>query len=122
MLHAEDVLVVNRFGSMVEGREELERVMAFLHGPGGPFHSVSFPPQQLLVSRILNSDMITRHAKWKSLTMGLGDQLAHGSQSPWLDMVSTYLLARNGRAWQIVQHDLHSVDPIDFPLKTKWNT
>jgi len=40
MLHADDVLVVNRFGSMVEGRRELEKVMGFLHGPGGPFHTV----------------------------------------------------------------------------------
>jgi ketosteroid isomerase-like protein len=122
MLHAEDVLVVNRFGSMVEGRAELEKVMAFLHGPEGPFHTVSFPRQELLVSRILSTNMTTLHAKWKNPTMGPGDQLAHGSQTPWVDLISTYLLARNGQTWQIVQHDLHSVDPIKFPFKTKWNT
>jgi hypothetical protein len=59
--------------------------------------------------------------------MGPGDQLAHGSQTPWIDMISTYLLARKessgtGQNWKIVQHDLHSVDPIKFPFKTKWNT
>jgi ketosteroid isomerase-like protein len=122
LLHAEDVLVVNRFGSMVEGRAELEKVMAFLHGPEGPFHTVSFPRQELLVSRILNPYMATLHAKWKNPTMGHGDQLAHGSQMQWVDLISTYLLVRNGQTWQIVQHDLHSVDLIKFPFKTKWNT
>jgi hypothetical protein len=127
MLHAEDVLVVNRFGSLVEGRAELEKVMAFLHGPEGPFHTVSFPRQEVLLSRMLNSDMATLHAGWKNPVMGPGDQLAHGSQTPWIDMISTYLLARKessgtGQNWKIVQHDLHSVDPIKFPFKTKWNT
>ena len=66
MLHAEDVLVVNRFGSMVEGRAELEQVMAFLHGPGGPFHAISFPAQELRTARKRGSDMATLHASWKS--------------------------------------------------------
>ena len=121
MLHTEDVLVVNRFGSMVEGRAELERVMAFLHGPGGPFHTVTFPRQELLISRILDTDMVTLHAKWKNPTMGPGDQLAHGSASPWVDLISTYLLTHKSGTWQIIQHDLHSVEPIKFPFKTKWN-
>lgn len=121
MLHAEDVLVINRFGSMVEGRAELEKVMAFLHGQGGPFRTVKFPRQEALVSRMLNSDMATLHARWKNPTMGPGDQLAHGSQTPWVDLISTYLLTRKSKSWQIVQHDLHSVDPIKFPFKTKWN-
>jgi uncharacterized protein (TIGR02246 family) len=121
MLHAEDVLVVNRFGSMLEGRVELEQAMGFLHGPGGPFHAVTFPRQQLIASRILNPNMATLHVKWKNPAMGPGDQLAHGSQTPWVDMLSTYLLGRNGKTWQLVQHDLHSVDPIKFPFKTKWN-
>jgi ketosteroid isomerase-like protein len=121
MLHTEDVLVVNRFGSMLEGRAELEQAMQFLHGPGGPFHTITFPRQELLVSRMLDTNMATLHAKWKNPAMGAGDQLAHGSQTPWVDMLSTYLLVRHGAAWQIVQHDLHSVEPIKFPFKTKWN-
>ena len=121
MLHAEDVLVVNRFGSMLEGRAELERAMQFLHGPGGPFHTVTFPRQELLVNRMLNSDMATLHASWKNPTMGPGDQLAHGSQTPWVDLLSTYLLTRRSETWRIAQHDLHSVDPIKFPFETKWN-
>ncbi len=121
MLHAEDVLVVNRFGSMLEGRAELKKAMQFLHGPGGPFHTVTFPRQKLLVSRLLNTDMATLHASWKNPTMGPGDHLSHGSQTPWIDLLSTYLLTRRGETWQIAQHDLHSVDPIKFPFKTKWN-
>ena len=121
MLHSEDVLVVNRFGSMLEGRAEVQTAMQFLHMPGGPFHTVTFPRQELLVSRMLNGNMATVHARWKNPTMGPGDQLAHVSQTPWVDMLSTYLLARQGETWQIVQHDLHSVDPIKFPFKTKWN-
>ncbi|MBB5061176.1 ketosteroid isomerase-like protein [Granulicella aggregans] len=121
MLHSADVLVVNRFGSMLEGRPELERAMQFLHAAGGPFHAVTFPRQELLVSRMLKTDMATLHARWKNPTMGPGDQLAHGNQTPWVDLLSTYLLARQGDTWQIVQHDLHSVDPIKFPFKTKWN-
>ena len=123
LLHAEDVLVINRFGSMLEGREELERAMVFLHGPGGPFHTISFPAQQLLVSRVLGSDMATLHASWKNPVMAAGDILANpGEQKPWINMISPYLLARRGGAWQIVQHDLHSVDPIKIPIKTKWNS
>ena len=121
MLHTEEVLIVNRFGSMPDGRAELEQAMQFLHGPGGPFHTVTFPRQELLVSRMLNSDMATLHASWKNPAMGPGDQLAHGSQSPLVDLLSTYLLTRHGETWQIAQHDLHSVDPIKFPFKTKWN-
>ena len=121
MLHTEDVLVVNRFGSMLEGRAELEKGMQFLHGPGGPFQTVAFPRQQILLARILNPNMATIHASWKNPTMGPGDQLAHGSQTPWVDLLSTYLLTRHGETWQIAQHDLHSVDPIKFPFKTKWN-
>jgi hypothetical protein len=71
---------------------------------------------------MLNTDMATLHAKWKNPTMGPGDQLAHGSQTNWVDLISTYLLVRNGQNWQIAQHDLHSIDPIKFPFKTKWNT
>ena len=123
MLHTEDVLVVNRFASMVEGRDELERVMAFLHGPGGPFHTVTFPWQKTLVNRMLGSDLATLHASWKNPAMGAGDQLANsGEPKPWVDMISTYLLARTAGSWKIVQHDLHSVDPIKFPIKTKWNS
>ncbi len=123
LLHAEDVLVVNRFGSMLEGREELERAMAFLHGPGGPFHAISFPAQRLLVSRMLGSDMATLHASWKTPVMATGDILANPrKQKPWVEMISTYLLARRSGGWQIVQHDLHSVDPIKIPIKTKWNS
>ena len=121
MLHSEDVLVVNRFGSMLEGRAELQTAMQFLHGPGGPFHTITFPRQEMLVSRMLNSNMATLHARWKNPTMAPGDQLAHDSQTPWVDMLSTYLLVRHGDTWQIVQHDLHSVDPIKFPFRTKWN-
>ena len=121
MLHSEDVLVVNRFGSMLEGRAEVQTAMQFLHGPGGPFHTVTFPSQELVISRMLNNDMATLHARWKNPTMGPGDQLAHGSQTPWVELLSTYLLARQGDTWQIIQHDLHSVDPIKFPFKTKWN-
>ena len=123
MLHTENVLIVNRFGSMLEGREELERAMAFLHGPGGPFHTIDFPAQKVLISRNLGSGMATLHASWKNPVMGAGDQLANpGEQKPWIDMVSTYLLVYRGGAWQIVQHDLHSVDPIKIPIKTKWNS
>ncbi len=121
VLHSEDVLVVNRFGSMLEGRSEVEMAMGFLHGPGGPFHTVTFPRQELLVSRMLNSNMATLHAKWKNPAMGPGDQLAHEGQTPWVDLLSTYVLARQGKSWQIVQHDLHSVDAIKFPFKTRWN-
>ena len=71
LLHTEDVLVVNRFGSMLDGRAELKQAMQFLHGPGGPFHAVTFPRQQLLLSRMLDTSMATLHAKWKNPTMGL---------------------------------------------------
>ncbi len=121
MLHTEDVLVVNRFGSLLEGRAELETAMTFLHGPGGPFHTLSFPRQELLLSRILNPGMATLHARWTNPAMGDGDRLAHSTQTPWVNLISTYLLTRNGQSWQILQHDLHSVDSIKFPFKTKWN-
>jgi hypothetical protein len=106
---------------MLEGRAEIEQAMQFLHGPGGPFHTIAFPRQQLLVGRILKPGMATLHARWKNPVMGPGDQLAHGSQTQWVDLLSTYLLDRQGGNWQIVQHDLHSIDPIKFPFKTKWN-
>ena len=48
MLHAEDVLVINRFGSMLEGRPELKQAMQFLDGLGGPFHTISSPASNCL--------------------------------------------------------------------------
>ena len=54
--------------------------------------------------------------------MATGDQLKNGGpQMLWVDMVATYLLVRDAGEWQLAQHDLHNVDPIQFPFPTKWN-
>ena len=54
--------------------------------------------------------------------MGTGDQLkSGGADMMWVDMIETYLLAHSAAGWQIAQHDLHNVDPIQFPFATKWN-
>ena len=123
MLHAERVVVVNRFGSMLEGRAEVETAMHFLHGPGGPFHDITFPRQRVVLSRLLGSDMAVIHTKWSNPTMGPEDQLArHDGPMRWVDMIATCLVTRSGPGWELVQHDLHSVDPTQFPFKTKWNS
>ncbi len=55
--------------------------------------------------------------------MGPGDQLANpGQQTQWVDLITTYLLRRQGQGWQLLQHDLHSVDSIKLPFPTKWNS
>ena len=122
MLHAEVVIVVNRYGSMLEGRAELEKALGFLHGPGGPFNTISFPPQKILTTRSLGATMAAIHTKWRNPEMGTGDQLRNGGpEMKWVDMIATYLLVRIAEAWQIKQHDLHNIDAIQFPFATKWN-
>lgn len=122
MLHAEDVVVVNRYGSMLEGREELEKALRFLHDPGGPFHTISFPRQKILTTRRFGASMAAIHTKWRNPEMGAGDQLKNSrADIPWVDMGATYLLVHIGKGWELAQHDLHNVDPIQFPFATKWN-
>lgn len=122
MLHTEDVIVINRYGSMLEGRVELGKALHFLHDPGGPFHDVSFPRQKILTSRSLGANMAAIHTKWRNPEMATGDQLkSSGANMRWVDMVATYLLVHGTGGWQLAQHDLHNVDPIQFPFATKWN-
>lgn len=121
-LHAEDVVVVNRYGSMLEGRAELEKALHFLHDPGGPFHTLTFPRQKILTTRSLEPNTFAVHTKWRNPPMQAGDQLKNGGvDTPWVDMIATYLLVYVSHRWQIIQHDLHNVDPIQFPFATKWN-
>ena len=107
---------------MLEGRKELEKALRFLHDPGGPFHTISFPRQKILTTRRFGANMAAIHTKWRNPEMGAGDQLKNGgTDMPWVDMVATYLLVHIAGGWQLAQHDLHNVDPIQFPFATKWN-
>ncbi|GJG89763.1 hypothetical protein tb265_49440 [Gemmatimonadetes bacterium T265] len=112
-LHTADAVTVNRFGTVVTGRDALEHALGFLHGARGPFHAVTCPPLHLLDVRRLAPDVLVLHARWQNPVMH-----PDGTIDPTTldDMIVSYTLRRSGTGWQAAEVDLHNVEPIDLPF------
>jgi ketosteroid isomerase-like protein len=113
LLHTSDANTVNRFGTLVRGREALEKALGFLHGAGGPFHDVAAPPLQLIDLRQIAPNVMILQASWKSPVMNPDGKLDLRKQN---DMIVSYTLLRDGGVWRATQVDLHNVDKMDLPF------
>ncbi len=112
LLHTADANTVNRFGTLVQGHEALEKALGFLHGVGGPYHNVTAPPLQLIDLRQIAPNVIILQASWKSPVMSPDGKLDLAKQN---DMIVSYTLLNEGRGWKATQVDLHYVEQMDLP-------
>jgi uncharacterized protein (TIGR02246 family) len=113
LLHTPDANTVNRFGTLVQGREALEKALGFLHGVGGPFHDVTAPQLQLVDLRQIAPNLIILQASWKSPVMNPDGKLDPVKQD---DMIVSYTLLKSSDGWRATQVDLHNVDKMDLPF------
>jgi uncharacterized protein (TIGR02246 family) len=113
LLHTPDANTVNRFGTLVQGREALEKALGFLHGVGGPFHDVPAPPLQLIDLRRIAPNVMILQASWKNPAMNPDGKLDLGKQN---DMIVSFTLLRDDGVWRATQVDLHNVDKMDLPF------
>jgi ketosteroid isomerase-like protein len=113
LLHTPDANTVNRFGTLVQGREALEKALGFLHGVGGPFHDVPAPPLRLIDLRRIAPNVMILQASWKNPVMNPDGKLDLGKQN---DMIVSYTLLRDGGVCRATQVDLHNVEKMDLPF------
>lgn len=113
LLHTPDANTVNRFGTLVQGRDELEKALGFLHGEGGPFHEVTAPPLKMLDLRQIARDVMILQASWTSPVMKPNGKLDLAKEDA---MIVSYTLLKEGSSWRAAQVDLHNVDKMDLPF------
>ena len=113
LLHTFDANTVNRFGTLVQGRDALEKALGFLHGVGGPFHTVAAPPLHIVALRQIAPNVMILQASWKSPVMNPDGELDPTKQD---DMIVSYTLVGDGGDWKATQVDLHNVDKMDLPF------
>lgn len=113
LLHTANANTVNRFGTLVQGREALEKALGFLHGDGGPFHDVPAPPLQLIDLRRIAPNVMIVEASWKNPVMNADGKLDLSKQN---DMIVSFTLLQDDRVWRAAQVDLHNVDKMDLPF------
>ena len=112
LLHTPDANTVNRFGTLVQGHEALEKALGFLHGVGGPYHDVTAPPLQLVDLRQIAPSVMILQASWTSPVMNPDGKLDLAKQN---DMLVSYTLLKDGGDWRATQVDLHNVEKMDLP-------
>ena len=112
LLQTFDANTVNRFGTLVQGRAEVEKALGFLHNPGGPYHVVTAPPLQLIAVRQIAPDVIILQASWKSPVMNPDGKLDVAKDN---DMLVSYTLLKVHGEWKATQMDLHNVEKMDLP-------
>jgi uncharacterized protein (TIGR02246 family) len=112
-LHTEDAVTVNRFGTVVSGRDATEKALGFLHGPGGPFHTSVFPPLEVLIQRGIASGVAVVQAKWQNPVMKPDGKIDPASAN---DMIVTFVLIKSGSSWQASEVNLVNVEKMDLPF------
>ncbi len=113
LLHTPDVNTVNRFGTLLRGREALEKALGFLHGVSGPFHDVTTPPLKLMDTRQIAADVIILQASWKNPVMNPDGKIDPAKQN---DMIVSYTLLRSNGTWKATQVDLHNIEKMNLPF------
>jgi uncharacterized protein (TIGR02246 family) len=110
-LHTSDAVTVNRFGSVVEGRDAIEQALAFLHN--GPFNHIAFPAQRIQSLRQVAPETIILRTKWQNPVMNSDGSVDRGKFN---DMIVTFVLIRKGGEWKASEVDLHNVEKMDLPF------
>jgi len=112
-LHTDDAVTVNRFGTVVRGRDELGKALGFLHGAHGPFlHSV-FPPLELLIQRSISPNVQALQAKWQNPVMRPDGTIDPASIN---DMIVTFILLNTSDGWLASEVNLVNVEKMDLPF------
>lgn len=102
-LQADDCTMVNRFGVISNGKDEIRRAVTWLHN--GPFHAAHFAAPRLLSQRKLASNLIVLQASWKNPS-GKADPAED-------DLVMTVMLKDFGtEGWLAEEVDTHTVEPL----------
>jgi hypothetical protein len=112
-LHTDDAVTVNRFGTIVRGKEDLGKAVGFLHGDHGPFHHSVFPPLELLIQRSITPNVQAIQAKWQNPVMRPDGTIDPASIN---DMIVTFILLRTGNAWLASEVNLVNVEKMDLPF------
>jgi uncharacterized protein (TIGR02246 family) len=112
-LHTDDAVTVNRFGTVVRGREDVEKALGFLHGAHGPFHNSVFPPLELLIQRTIHPNVQAMQAKWQNPVMRPDGTIDPASIN---DMIVTFILLKTGGAWLASEVNLVNVEKMDLPF------
>ena len=112
-LHTDDAVTVNRFGTVVRGRDELGKALGFLHGVHGPFHNSVFPPLELLIQRSVAPSVQAVQAKWQNPVMRPDGTIDPASTN---DMIVTFILLKTGNAWLASEVNLVNVEKMDLPF------
>ena len=111
-LQTEDVVTVNRFGTLITGREATRQAMVFLHGETGPFGHAKFPALEMLALRRVAENVMVLQARWQNPIMN-----PDGKTDPVKvnDMIVTFVLVKAGTQWKATQVDLHNVEKMNLP-------
>jgi ketosteroid isomerase-like protein len=112
-LHRDDAVTVNRFGTVVRGRADLEKALGFLHGAGGPFHNSVFPPLGLLIQRMVAPGVQVVQAKWQNPVMKPDGKIDPASFN---DMIVTFVLLKGASGWLASEVNLVNVEEMDLPF------
>ncbi|WP_161570981.1 YybH family protein [Granulicella sibirica] len=112
-LHTDDAVTVNRFGTLVRGRDDLGKALGFLHGVHGPFHNSVFPPLELLIQRSIAPNVQAVQAKWQNPVMRPDGTIDPASIN---DMIVTFILLKIGNAWRASEVNLVNVEKMDLPF------
>lgn len=112
-LHTDDAVTVNRFGTVVRGRQALEGALGFLHGPSGPFHRSTFPRQSMIALRRVAPTVMILQTKWQNPVMKPDGTIDPASIN---DMVVTFALVQQGADWRATEVNLVNVEKMDLPF------
>jgi len=112
LLVTEGIVTVNRFGTLIPGREALQKALAFLHGESGPFGHAKFPPLTISVLRKIAEGVMIVQANWQNPVMNPDGKIDPVKVS---DMIVTIVLVKDGEQWKATEMDLHNVEKMDLP-------
>jgi ketosteroid isomerase-like protein len=112
LLHTEDAVTVNRFGTLLQGRGPTEKALAFLHSRQGPFGQSKFPPLKMLALRQLTPDVMVLQTAWQNPVMHPDGKIDPVKVD---DMIVTFVLLKTGQGWKVSEIDPHNVEKMDLP-------
>jgi uncharacterized protein (TIGR02246 family) len=112
-LHTDDAVTVNRFGTVVRGKTNLEKALGFLHGAAGPFHNSVFPSVELLIQRLIAPRVQAVQAKWQNPVMKPDGRIDPASIN---DMIVTFVLLKGASGWLASEVNLVNVEKMNLPF------
>jgi len=112
-LHTEDAVTVNRFGTLLRGRNATGIALSFLHENSGPFGQSEFPPQQVLIARQILPEIVIVQTKWQCPKI---DEHGHAHPHAVDEMIVSFVLVKRGTEWQATEVNLQNVEKLNMPF------